>query len=323
MAVLNEKFLKVDYPNPNSLRNYLKIKVLGGKILRSKMLKWLGPITQRIISVSKPSGSISIQDTPEFIKRKIGDEQIAIMTANLWHDWPRNRKLKERLKCFVELVKEESADILILQELTRTQEFKADEWLSDQLGMAFVYSRANGHAAEIGFEEGLAIFSRFPIGKPRLAQLSDQKNPFYRRIALGASVHTHSGIFLAFSAHLAINSRKNRTQFSRLKTWVDDQSGNVPAVIGGDFNAREQSPQIRYAQNSWSDSFREINPQDEGYTHELQWPWGGNIKKSRLDYLFLRKGELGWIVEEARNIEMDECLISDHKPVLIKARIDQ
>lgn len=260
-------------------------------------------------------------DYPVIYDRKASGEQIAIMTANLWHDWPRNRKLRRRLECFVELVKDERVDILLLQEMARTREFRADKWLSEQLGMAYVYSRANGHEGGIGFEEGLAIFSRFPISKPRMAQLSDQKNPFHRRIALGASINTNSGEFLAVSVHLAINRCKNQTQLWRLKNWIDEQSGIGSAVIGGDFNARENSPQIRFAQNSWRDTYREINPQDDGYTHRLQWPWGGTLRRSRLDYLFLRKGEFPWKVDEAQHLELDGCAISDHLPVLIRARV--
>ena len=252
--------------------------------------------------------------------RKASGEQIAIMTANLWHDWPRNRKLRRRLECFVELIKDECIDVLLLQELARTREFKADKWLSEQLGMAYVYSRANGDEGGIGFEEGLAVFSRYPISKPRMAQLSDQKNPFHRRIALGATINTSSGEFLAVSVHLAISRRKNQAQLWRLKNWVDKQSGIGPAVVGGDFNVRERSPQIRFAQNSWHDPYREFNPQDDGYTHKLKWPWGGILRRARLDYIFLRKGVIPWKVDEARHFELDGCAISDHLPVMVRAR---
>ena len=319
MTVLSEKFLKVDYPNSNSLNIYQKIKVIGGKILRSRAFQMFAPVVKGISSVTKPSGRIFILDKPEIQDRKASSEQITIMTANLWHDWPRNRNLRERLECFVELVKEEDVDILLLQELARTREFKADKWLGDQLDMAYVYSRANGHENGIGFEEGLAVFSRYAISKPRLAQLSSQKNPFHRRIALGASINTKRGEIFVVSVHLAIGQRKNQAQLSRLKHWVNEQSGISPAVIGGDFNASEKSPQIRLAQKLWHDSYRELNPQDDGYTHRLQWPWGGILRQSRLDYLFLRKGDNLWRAKEARYIELDDCSISDHNPVLVRA----
>jgi endonuclease/exonuclease/phosphatase family metal-dependent hydrolase len=219
------------------------------------------------------------------------------------------------------MVKSEEADIVLLQELARTPEFAADEWLSSQLGMAYVYSRANGHAHGIGFEEGLAVFSRFPLRKPRLAQLSDQRNIFTRRIALGTSVETTWGEFIAFSVHLGINGRQNENQFSRLISWVEEQSGNIPAVIGGDFNAQEHTRQVRNAQKSWQDTYRRIHPGADGYTHEIQWPWGGIIKQSRLDYLFYKKGDQTWNIFEARKLDMNDCPISDHKPVLIKAKI--
>jgi endonuclease/exonuclease/phosphatase family metal-dependent hydrolase len=317
LTLLNNKFLKVDYPNPNSLHIYQRIKALGEKLTRNSKL-W--PFTRRIISVTKPSGGISMVDNPKSEISMPLEDRLTILTANLCHDWPRKRGLKGRLECFAELVDKQDADILLLQEIARTKEIYADEWLGEKLGMAYVYSRANGHAKNIGFEEGLGVFSRFPIAEPRLAQLSDHMSPFHRRIALGASIKTNIGEIVAFSVHLAINSRKNRSQVSRLKDWVDEQSGVVPAVIGGDFNAEEHSSQIQSAQSSWCDSYRVINPGDAGYTHQLHWPWGEVLRQSRLDYLFLRRGESQWSVDEARPLEMDYCSISDHRPVLTKIR---
>jgi endonuclease/exonuclease/phosphatase family metal-dependent hydrolase len=308
----------VDYPNPRALHIYQRIKVLGEKLSRKSNL-W--PYTRRIISVTKPSGHISIVDNPKPMQRTPREDKVTILSANLCHDWPRKRRLRQRLECFAELVAKEGADILLLQEIARTDEIYVDEWLGKQLGMAYVYSRANGHANSIGFEEGLGVFSRFPIGKPRLAQLSDQMNPFHRRIALGTSISTNIGEIVAFSVHLAIINHKNQSQVSRLKYWVDEQSGEFPAVIGGDFNVHEHSPQIRFTQNSWCDSYREVNPRGDGYTHQINWPWGGAIRQSRLDYIFLRRGECQWSVDDARHLDMDDCSISDHRPVLINAKL--
>ena len=322
MSVINQKYLKVAYPNSHSLFLYRIIKTLGGRILRSTKFRNIWALTKHIISVAKPSGKVFVIADPEYQVRRPETNQVTILSANLWHDWPRKRRLKERLNCFVELVKDEGVDILLLQELARTREFESDKWLSDQLGMAYIYSRANGNAPGIGFEEGLAIFSRYPIKNHRLAQLSDQSNPFSRRIALGTCIETGAGDILAFSVHLGILGSQNRTQFSRLKDWVEEESGQFPAVIGGDFNAREDTSQIRSAQEAWHDSFRALNPINDGFTHEIQWPWGGAIKRSRLDYMFLRGGKSSWRVDDARHICALDCSLSDHKPVLIKASIN-
>jgi len=321
LSVLNEIVIKADFPQNNPLKIYQKLKRWGNKPLNSVILQKIKPFAQHIISLTEPSGRILIMDDPGNQELKKPVEHVTVLTANLWHDWPRRRRLRERLECFVELIKSEKVDIVLLQELARTPEFAADEWLSSQLGMAYVYSRANGHAHGIGFEEGLAVFSRFPLSKPRLAQLSDQRNPFTRRIALGASIETTWGEFIAFSVHLGLNGRQNENQVSRLINWVDKQSGNIPAIIGGDFNAQEHTRQVKSAQKSWHDTYRNIHPGTDGYTHEIQWPWGGILKQSRLDYLFLKKGNHAWNVFEARQLDMKYCPISDHTPVLIKARI--
>jgi endonuclease/exonuclease/phosphatase family metal-dependent hydrolase len=302
LSALNEIVINADYLQNYSTPIYRKLKRWGIKILNSNILQRVKPIAKRVLSIAEPSGRIVFMENPGIREINKTDENITILTVNLWHDWPRRRQLRERLACFVELVRDEDADIILLQELTRTPDFAADEWLSDQLGMAYLYSRANGHAHGIGFEEGLAVYSRFPIRKPRLAQLSDRRNPFTRR--------------------LGINGRQNENQFSRLIRWVEKQSGNSSAVIGGDFNAQEHTRQVRNAQKSWQDSYRSIHPGTDGYTHEIQWPWGGILKQSRLDYLFLKKGKHTWNVFEARQLDMYDCSISDHKPVLIKAQIE-
>jgi len=184
----------------------------------------------------------------------------------MWHDWPRHRRLLERLEDIACLVESQSIDVLILQEVTRTRYFHSDEWLSQRLGMSFVYSRANGHSTGIGFEEGLAILSRFPIGSPLINQLSNGKNPFVRRVALGTTIFTPCGEIVAFSVHLGLINQQNAEQQSRLQAWVDLEAGERPALIGGDFNSDEESPQIKNIQSRWLDTFRHLYPHANGIT---------------------------------------------------------
>ncbi len=77
-----------------------------------------------------------------------GCGQLTVLSANLWHDWPRFRRIKERLEDFARLAEREQADVILLQEVARTRAIRADEWLADRLGMVSVYSRANGHAGD-------------------------------------------------------------------------------------------------------------------------------------------------------------------------------
>ena len=132
-----------------------------------------------------------------------------MLSANLWHDWPRHQRWPERLEAFAQLAEAVDADILLLQEVARTPTLKADLWLAERLGLAMASARANGDVEAIGFEEGPAILSRFPLGDVHLRQLSHGHNPLARRVALAAHVETPFGRLLVVSVHLGLVQRHN------------------------------------------------------------------------------------------------------------------
>jgi endonuclease/exonuclease/phosphatase family metal-dependent hydrolase len=274
-------------------------------------------LLRRALSVAEPPGLISIRNAPQG-KNGRGCDSLTILSANLWHDWPRYRRAGERLESFARLVEKVGADVLLLQEVARRPGFFTDELLHQRLGMACIYSRANGHAGGIGFEEGLAVFSRFPLRSPRLQQLGSSRNPFVRRLALGAALSTPCGDLLTFSVHLGLRQRQNARQLSHLRGWVAGLAGGSPALIAGDFNAHETSPQIGRAQAEWLDTFRHLNPAADGATHELRWPWGRLIRRARLDYIFLHPGASRWRVLEARHLQTEGDPHSDHHAVLAR-----
>jgi endonuclease/exonuclease/phosphatase family metal-dependent hydrolase len=277
----------------------------------------LRPIIHRALSVAEPPSRFSIRTIPQ-IGKGGKCEGLTFLSANLCHDWPRYRRLGERLESFARMVEAVNADVVLVQEVARTPDLIADEWLHNRLGMACVYSRANGNAGGIGFEEGLALFSRFPLSSPRSQQLGFGRNPFVRRLALGAAIDTPCGEFLTFSVHLGLRRRQNAHQLAHLREWVTFLAGRTPALIGGDFNAPEASPQIGQARSVWLDTFRHLNPGADGSTHELRWPWGGLIRRTRLDYIFLHPGASHWKVLEARHLQAEGAPHSDHHAVLAR-----
>ena len=211
-----------------------------------------------------------------------------------------------------------AADILLVQEVSRTSRLRVDEWLSERLGMSYVYTRANGHEHGIGFEEGLAVFSRYPLGRPLVRQLGSRANPFVRRMALGAQVETPCGKVMAFSVHLGLTPRQNAVQINDLRDWIARLSNGLPAFIGGDFNSPENSPQIRHARLRWLDAYRQVKPHGEATTHVLRWPWGGLLRRARLDYIFINPGGQPWRVLDALHLQADERPHSDHCAVLAR-----
>jgi endonuclease/exonuclease/phosphatase family metal-dependent hydrolase len=218
------------------------------------------------------------------------------------------------------MVESEAADIVLLQEVARTTHFKVDEWLAERLGMGYAYARANGHESGIGFEEGLAVFSRFPLEMPQWQQLGVSACQMSRRMALGAHIKTPCGNLAVFSVHLGISTRKNRHQLNRLRNWIGATSKEHTALIGGDFNAHENRSQIRGLQPEWLDMFRHINPDSDGTTHEIRWPWGKSMRRHRLDYLFMKNGGVHWNVLNSRHIgaRVGNGIHSDHWAVLAR-----
>lgn len=291
-----------------ALRNILSIP--GFNILR--------PLARRVAGVMEFPGRISVQTLPAHSSNGKECQELTVISANMWHDFPHYRRMEARLEAFASLVEMHQADVLLLQEVARTTHLWTDQWLAKRLGMAYVYSRANGHFGGIGFEEGLAVFSRYPLSQPVLRQLSPVENRFSRRLALGTQVNSPCGNLLAFSVHLGLAARGNSEQVSKLREWVGTVSKGMTVLVGGDFNAGESSKQIRSLQDKWLDTFRHFNPFADGTTHELRWPWGVPFRRHRLDYIFLNARENHWKVLEARHLLTPGLPHSDHRAVLLR-----
>ena len=222
------------------------------------------------------------------------------------------------MEAFAELVETEDADIVLLQEVARTTTMHADRWLAERLGLATIYAVANGDVDAIGFEEGLAILSRFPLGDIHLRRLSRGRNPFARRVALGAHVQTPHGSLLVVSVHLGLVQRHNADQIRRLRDWVRTISGGDVAVVGGDFNAPEHRSEIARTRDAWTDTFRHTNPHGEAITHTTFRPWSGLLHR-RLDYIFVQQPTSApWDVLETAHVDAPAGPHSDHRAILTR-----
>jgi endonuclease/exonuclease/phosphatase family metal-dependent hydrolase len=279
-------------------------------------------VARQVVAVAERPGRATLRRLPPQPSPQ-ACELITVLSANLWHDFPRYRRQEERLEHFAGLVERVSADILLLQEVSRRPALHVDRWLAERLGMSFIYSRSNGHP-EIGFEEGLAILSRFPFtGEPLHHQLGQSCNPFVRRMALAVEVQTACGPLLALSVHLALSRAQNVRQLASLTDWIERFPAGRALVLGGDFNASERTRQIRRFGRKWTDTFRRLHPHADGATHAIHAPWGTPWLRHRLDYIFLRAGPTPWQVVEARHLRLSPQPHSDHLSVLARLAYEQ
>jgi endonuclease/exonuclease/phosphatase family metal-dependent hydrolase len=290
-------------------RLHRRIQPAGSLLLNLPYLDLLRPPAERAVAVASPAGRIAFLPGPTRPAPEYAGA-LTILSANIYHDWPRLRRLPARLDALAQMAEREEADVLLLQEVARTTDFRGDEWLAGRLGMAYLYARANGDAQAIGFEEGPAVFSRYPLAHPALAELNSTPNPFTRRIGLGAELQLPGCALTVFSVHLALTPGENAAQLRALHRWVYGLVGERPALVAGDFNAHESARRIKWLRRVWLDTFRHLHPHADGATHTL----GGSLSR-RLDYHFLHGHDSPWRIVESRHLANPH---SDHKAVLTR-----
>ena len=296
---------------------YLAVARVVGRVLMLPGLKRWRPLARRVHAVTQAAGRVTVLSEPGVSHRPDGGT-LTVLSANLWHDWPRRQRWPERLEAFAKLAEAVDADILLLQEVARTHDLRADLWLAERLGLAMAFARANGDVEAIGFEEGPAILSRFHLADVHLRQLSHGHNPLARRVALAAHAETPSGRLLVVSVHLGLVQRHNAGQIRRLRSWVTDVSAGDAAVIGGDFNAPEHRSEITQTRRAWTDTFRIAHPHADAVTHTRARPWGRLLHR-RLDYVFVQQPTgAHWRVLECGHLDAPGGPHSDHRAVVAR-----
>jgi endonuclease/exonuclease/phosphatase family metal-dependent hydrolase len=208
------------------------------------------------------------------------------MSLNVLHGFPRFAHLPRRLDLVAAEIRRQDADIVCLQEVP-WHWGSAARTLAQQTGLNYLYLRANGNRWALLFEEGEVILSRFPLQDAAAVELTPRAGFFEHRVALAATAITPWGEVRVFTSHLTTGDPSlNRGQAADLVALVANDAVR-PALVAGDFNAREDTPQIQAL--DWIDTYRTAHPGDEGRTcciGDLTAGPGEPLEK-RIDYLFL------------------------------------
>lgn len=290
----------------------------AGRLATVPLLRRMSGPVGRVAAVAEPAGRTSLTAEPT-VPGRAEPDHLTVLSANLWHDWPRQRRWTTRLDDVADLVARHDTDVVLLQEVARTRSLRSDARLAEALGMACAYARANGAVEALGFEEGVAVLSRYPIAGLHLRQLGPDGNPLVRRVALAAELDTPLGHVLAVSVHLALGVRANAAQLRELRAWVADVGGGEVAVVGGDFNAHEARREIARTADTWVDTFRRVHPDSDGTTFVggSTWRWWSPAR--RIDYVFLQQPRNErWRVLDAAHVEAEGAPVSDHRAVLAR-----
>jgi endonuclease/exonuclease/phosphatase family metal-dependent hydrolase len=217
---------------------------------------------------------------------------LRVVDLNMLHGFPDFKDLPLRIDLIASEIRRLDADVVLLEEVPWTRlTGNGAQSLAQKLGYNYLYYRAEGNRHLIFFETGQAILSRFPLKDTVTSVLPPQAGFFESRVALGATALTPWGEIPFFVAHLTDKKDDpgiNRGQAASLKAFVEAHTTGL-AVVGGDFNAQEHSPQIVALSNSWMDTYRALHPGDPGLTcciDDLHAAPGEPLVE-RIDYIFL------------------------------------
>lgn len=215
---------------------------------------------------------------------------LRVLSLNALHGRPDFENLADRLDIIAGEIIAQDADIVLLQEVPWVPEMgEAAAYLAERCGMNHLYLRSNGNRWSIFFEEGSAILSRFELRDPSSTELQPRAAVFEHRVALHATAVSPWGDVDVFVTHLTDGADEiNAAQLASLQMFVS-ATGNAPAIIGGDFNAREHEAHMLALGSDWIDAHTAANPGEPGFTcciDDLHAGYGEVLEK-RIDYVFL------------------------------------
>lgn len=230
--------------------------------------------------------------------------RLRVLTYNLLHDggwsgfFESGTHLEERLEMTIQELRRLQPDIIALQEASDSRKHgNVPQRIAEALGYQMVFEPATQHisgiglldrliTSAIGFKEGPAILSRYPIAASEVYDLPRCQRKLDPRILLRAEITAPDGPVQVFSAHTA---KGDDCQLQRVGELFREHQGTGRAILMGDLNTGEQSPVLLGWQKDPGliDVFRAANPGVSGGTVwqniYVDWP----TTDRRVDFIFV------------------------------------
>ena len=234
---------------------------------------------------------------------------VRVVTFNLLHGGIFSERLGDdasleaRLRIVADRLRALDPDVVALQEASvGPRRGDVARRLAEALGYHHAYAPAvtrpfgsrrvqRAVASALGFTEGPALLSRYPLARWAGYELPRCGRPFDVRVLLYAEVATPAGPLPVYSAHISGDPCQARS----VADLVAARPGPLPAIVMGDFNAEETSPAIQLLPGpaGFRDTFRLANPGASGFTEGQAVRARGRTAGQRIDYVFLRPGGRG------------------------------
>ncbi|WP_172834372.1 endonuclease/exonuclease/phosphatase family protein [Nitrospira japonica] len=247
---------------------------------------------------------------------------LRVVTYNLLHDGAASgfiegdTHLEDRLEMVIRELKALDPDIVGLQEASDSRTHgNIAERLAQALGFHVVFAPATEHifrlppldwavVGAMGFKEGSAILSRFPIVDSEVTDLPRCRRWIEPRILLRAEIATERGPLQVYSTHVA---RGDECQMRRVGELVRERGWLGLSLLMGDFNTPETS-QILTAlrlEAGFVDTFRVANPDAPGPTVWQRIDVEAPTASTRVDFILYLPGSASSAVVRSSRVILD------------------
>ena len=249
--------------------------------------------------------------------------RLRVVTYNVLHDGPtsgfidNDTYLEARMDMAIHELKALEPDIVALQEASQScRHGNVPEHIAKALGFHLVFAPATDRIFHVrpldtlivsimGFKEGEAILSRFPIVASDIYDLPRCRSQVEPRILLRADLDTPWGPLHVFTTHTA---RGDECQMERVGEIVRDQRGDCPSILTGDFNTLETSKVLTLLRDEagFIDAFRSANPSSPGATVWQRIRAPESTASRRVDFIFLLAGHTSSVTVKSSTVVLDQ-----------------
>lgn len=240
-----------------------------------------------------PTKSINYKTEDNSIKKETSEEKkllntksFRVMSYNIHR--AKNEKHKNTLNDMIILLNESNADIVCLQEVTKSQHERIREMT--KTSAKFV---ANAKRAIVS--DGVATYSKYPIVESKHVLLTSKNE---QRGFLHTSYKIDGKLINVINIHLGLNKSERATQMSEILEYIEKLEGET--ILAGDFNERY----VRL------DSFTDTGKY-HGYGNKPTF----EALDTRIDYIFITTNSI-----YSTTYDVLKTDLSDHYPIITKIR---
>lgn len=198
--------------------------------------------------------------------------------------------------------------------------------LSQLLGVKYYWTYIPVKVGYDRFDEGLAIFSKYPIinTENTLLTTTDDYSFWKKRNTLGAKIQKDGQSFYVYTAHLGWWDDDDEPFIKQWQKLNNVASKDVLVYLAGDFNAPDILDHQSYCaikSDGWLDT-RDLAKNIQGrYTAPGKIDgWNEELEGMRIDYIWCNKNE-DVLSHEVIFDGKNEPLVSDHYGVLMEDKL--